>query len=99
MSFSWIPNKEIMDLDSHEFDERIRVNRQNLLEDHSNAGLHWPIWIKDIQFVKQLLNDIRSWVETHDGLISHELWSGTNLVSFKTRDNALMFKLMFGGES
>jgi hypothetical protein len=81
-----------------EDEKHLAARKVVLIQDHVHAGFTWPIWVSDGRYVAQLRNNIGVWVEDHQGLVSYDAWNKVVLISFKTRDDAMMFKLMYGGQ-
>jgi hypothetical protein len=73
------------------------TRQEELLEDHRSAGFLWNIWITYPTRRKSLPNGYLEWIEEHQGIESFDFWSDDILVSFKTADDAVLFKLTFSG--
>jgi hypothetical protein len=76
----------------------ITRRREYLLRDHWSCGAVWPIWISDDRYSEQIVLGIQEWIEEREGLITYEPWSRSVLVSFAKANDAMLFKLTFGGE-
>lgn len=93
----WIPSPDRMKEEQDEWDERIAQRREVFLKDHHTCGAIWSTWISDDSYCEQISAGIQQWVDDRRGHISYESWGREVLVSFKDANDAMMFKLMFGG--
>lgn len=98
MSFKWYPSLEAMEEDQREYDHVVQTRRETMLADHNDCGCPHNIWLNDKRYVAQLNEGISAWVEQRGGMVSYESWSGEVLTSFKKPCDAILFKLMYGGQ-
>jgi hypothetical protein len=94
----WIPDPDIMEDDQREWQAGVDYRREAFLKDHHECGAIWSLWISETRYVEQIPHGIQQWVDDNRGLTSYESWGCTVLISFHTKETALLFKLMFGGE-
>lgn len=93
----WIPNADVMEADQREWEERIAARRVAFLKDHHENGAIWSTWISDAHYCEQISVGIQKWVDDRRGHISYESWDREVLISFPSKEDAILFKLMFGG--
>lgn len=93
----WIPNADAMEADQREWEEGIARRREVFVHDHHATGAIWSTWISDAHYCEQITAGIQQWVDDRRGHISYESWGREVLISFPSKKDALLFKLMFGG--
>jgi hypothetical protein len=97
-SFDWKPNPETLALGIELVKKFHQTRREEILKDHQDSGYSWPVLIYNEIRTEKLSEGYAEWIEEHNGIESFDMWTNTNFVSFKTSDDALLFKLTFGGK-
>lgn len=93
----WIPNQDVLEADQKEWMAAVEHRREIFLKDHHECGAIWSIWISEARYVEQISHGIQQWVDDQRGLTSYEDWDRNVLISFHTKETAMLFKLMWGG--
>lgn len=96
--FFWVPNPKTMEDEQREYDQAVEARRQRIVDDHEGCGCLFGMWVTDTRFAQQLKDGIRDWIDSRMGLVSYEALSCEVRCSFRSADEALLFKLTFGGQ-
>lgn len=96
--YFWNPDIDVLVADQKEWQAVVESRRETFLKDHHDCGAIWSLWITETRYVEQIPHGIQQWVDDQRGLTSYENWGCTVLISFHTKETAMLFKLMYGGE-